>query len=97
MNTYPTLASGPPRHRLFAIEYHGPMCRSHHKGRFFKKPEQSDLATYGAVEDMWSRMQPACIPDDAIPRGDETDRLHRWGYRYYRQMFKSLVLQAVAD
>jgi adenine-specific DNA methylase len=44
MNTYPTLASGPPRHRLFAIEYHCPMCRSHHKGRFFKKPEQSDLA-----------------------------------------------------
>ena len=92
MNTYPMLMSGPLRHRLFAIEYHCPMCRSHHKGRFFKKPEQSDLATYVAVEDMWSRMQPAFIPDDAIPRGDETDRLHRWGYRYYRQMFNTRQL-----
>jgi hypothetical protein len=27
------------------------------------------------------------IPDDSIPPGDETTRLHRWGYRTYRQLF----------
>ena len=32
------------------------------------------------------------MPDDAIPGGDETDRLHRWGYRHYREMFNSRQL-----
>jgi len=26
-------------------------------------------------------------PDDEIPSGDETNRLHRWGYKHYREMF----------
>ena len=26
-------------------------------------------------------------PMTRFPRGDETDRLHRWGYRRYREMF----------
>ena len=29
---------------------------------------------------------------DKIPSGDETDRLHRWGYRYYRDMFNARQL-----
>ena len=28
----------------------------------------------------------------AIPRGDETDRLLRWGYRHYREMFNDRQL-----
>ena len=32
-------------------------------------------------------MRPRFVPADAIPAGDETNRLHRWGYRYYREMF----------
>ena len=27
------------------------------------------------------------VPDQFIPAGDETDRLHRWGYSRYREMF----------
>jgi adenine-specific DNA methylase len=92
MNRYPTPASGPPQHRMFAIEYHRMRCRSSHKGRFFKKPDASDLARYTAAENSWNSMQLAFIPDDAIPRGDETDRLHRWGYHYYRQMFNTRQL-----
>ena len=37
-------------------------------------------------------MPPTFIPGDAIPRGDETDRLHRWGYRHYHQMFNTRQL-----
>ena len=32
------------------------------------------------------------ITNAAIPPGDETDRLHRWGYRYYREMFNERQL-----
>ena len=92
MNRYPTPTSGPLRHRMIAIEYHCLRCRPSHKGRFFKKPDPSDLAQYTEAESVWSRIQPAFIPDDAIPRGDETDRLHRWGYSYYHQMFNTRQL-----
>lgn len=30
-----------------------------------------------------------------IPPGDETDRLHRWGYRHYRDMFNDRQLLAL--
>jgi putative DNA methylase len=32
------------------------------------------------------------VPDQEILAGDETDRLHRWGYRYYREMFNDRQL-----
>ena len=35
------------------------------------------------------------MPDDPIPGGDETDRLHRWGYRHYREMFNSRQLMGL--
>jgi adenine-specific DNA methylase len=92
MNSYPTPTSGPLRHRMFAIEYHCPSCRPYHTGRFFKKPDPNDLAQYTAAENIWRSMQPVFIPDDEIPGGDETDRLHRWGYRSYRQMFNTRQL-----
>ena len=31
-------------------------------------------------------------PNQAIPSGDETDWLHRWGYRHYREMFNDRQL-----
>jgi len=32
-------------------------------------------------------MRSRYVPDDEIPSGDETNRLHRWGYQRYREMF----------
>ncbi|MGO8672976.1 MAG: DNA methylase [Capsulimonadaceae bacterium] len=32
------------------------------------------------------------IPTDEIPDGDETERLHRWGYRRYRDLFNDRQL-----
>lgn len=86
-NLFPTPELGPPRHRLFALEYHCPVCKSGHSGRYFKKPDTQDLERIRASEKMWKEMQPRYVPDDKIPSGDETNRLHRWGYRYYREMF----------
>lgn len=103
-NTYPVPHSGPPRHRMFAIEYHCPHCKIHHKGRFFKKPEEKDLAKYAEAVSKWAQLCPQFVPDDPIPPGDETDRLHRWGYRHYREMFNArqllgleLSCQAIAE
>jgi len=87
-NHYPNAHLGPPRHRLFAMEYHCPKCKTSHAGRFFKKPDDHDLALITEVEERWSRMRPKkYVPDDEIPSGDETDRLHRWGYKCYHEMF----------
>ncbi|MBU2499375.1 MAG: hypothetical protein KKE57_10775 [Proteobacteria bacterium] len=32
------------------------------------------------------------VPDDPIPEGDESSRLHRWGYSHYKQMFNARQL-----
>lgn len=91
-NRYPDAALGAPVHRLFAIEYHCPRCKPSHVGRFFKKPDDEDMARIAEVEQRWSKMRPKYVPDDEIPGGDETDRLHRWGYARYREMFNNRQL-----
>lgn len=86
-NRYPDRTERPPRHRLFAIEYYNPKRKSRHRGRFFKKPDVADLARMAAASQRWERMSPRFVPEEEIPAGDETARLHRWGYRRYRDMF----------
>src|SRR3989338_5966084 len=92
INSYTQTSNGPPRHRMFAIEYHCPRCKPNHEGRFFKKPDADDLSNYGEAVESWQRMRADYVPEDKIPPGDETDRLHRWGYRYYREMFNERQL-----
>ena len=77
----------PYKHRLFALEYVNPLADSLPKGRLFKKPDKNDLANVRLAEEQWLKMKPRFVPDDVIPPGDETDRLHRWGYQKYREMF----------
>ncbi len=91
-NHYPDADLGAPRHRLYAMEYHCIKCKSSHAGRFFKKPDGQDMTRINEVESHWSRMRPKYIPDEKIPSGDESDRLHRWGYTHYREMFNSRQL-----
>ncbi len=91
-NQYPRSEQGPLGHRLFAIEYYNPVRKAGHKGRFFKKPDAKDLARLASLEDRWQRMRPRFVPDQEILPGDETDRLHRWGYSHYRQMFNTRQL-----
>lgn len=83
---------GPPRHRLFALEYFNPKRKSKHRGRFFKRPDAADLARVADAEGRWANAEPRFVPDDEIVAGDETDRLHRWGYQRYREMFNARQL-----
>ncbi len=94
-NRFPRPAAGPPRHRLFAIEYHNPSRKDGHAGRFFKRPDAADLARAAAAEARLAALTPSWVPPDAIPPGDETDRLHRWGYRSYRELFNARQLLAL--
>ncbi len=91
-NRYPSSEDGSPRHRMFAIEYHNPPRKAHHNGRFFKKPDAKDRARVAVATERWARVKAQFVPDDEIPAGDETDRLHRWGYSHYRQMFNDRQL-----
>jgi adenine-specific DNA methylase len=82
-----------PAHRMWAIEYHCTSCKPTHKGRFFKKPAELDFLAYERSTSWLERARGELpIPGDDIPRGDETDRLHRWGYRKFAEMFNDRQL-----
>jgi putative DNA methylase len=89
---YPRKDTGPLQHRLFAIEYTNPSRRSEHQGRFFKKPDSDDIASLANADRRFEALRAQYIPEQEIPPGDETDRLHRWGYRYYHQLFNNRQL-----
>ena len=91
-NRYPRADAGPLRHRLFAIEYFNPKRKAAHKGRFFKKPDAKDLARAEQAVQLWKEQQADFVPRDQIPAGDETNRLHRWGYHSYHELFNSRQL-----
>ncbi len=92
INRYPRPELGPPRHRLFAIEYFNPRQRERHKGRFFKKPDAKDLERVEQASKGWGETSAEFVPDQEILPGDETDRLHRWGYRFYRELMSGRQL-----
>jgi adenine-specific DNA methylase len=47
----------------------------------------TDLAHFAQAEECLRTSSQAYIPNESIPPGDETARLHRWGYEAYRQLF----------
>lgn len=90
--SYPAPDDGAPRHRMFAMEYHCRTCKPGHAGRFFKRPDAADLASYEHAKTLLGKSDTRFIPEDAILPGDETGRLLRWGYRHYREMFNERQL-----
>lgn len=94
ISSYPERNSGsPPKHRMWAIEYHCENCKPTHKGRFFKKPDTDDLAKFKKATRLFkNRNDSLPIPNDEIPLGDETKRLHRWGYKKFNEMFNERQL-----
>jgi adenine-specific DNA methylase len=85
--------SGPPKHRMWAVEYHCEQCKPGHRGRFFKRPDSDDLRRFQQAEQRYRELgHELPIPNDLIPDGDETKRLQRWGYRYFREMFNDRQL-----
>jgi hypothetical protein len=77
---------------MFAIEYYNPNRKNVHAGRFFKKPGEEDLKCFDSVVSRLKQLQPAFVPGQRIPVGDETARLHRWGYSHYRELFNERQL-----
>lgn len=92
LNNFPRPEAGPPCHRMAAIEYYNPHHRNGHAGRFFKKPDAKDLARALAAVERWQTFESSFVPQQEILPGDETDRLHRWGYRCYRDLFNERQL-----
>jgi len=86
-NKYPRSTAEPFRHRLFAIEYFNPSRKEGHVGRFFKKPDQFDLAKIDKVKKIRENSRLKFVPPDKIKAGDESSRLIRWGYKRYRELF----------
>lgn len=85
---YPAPDAKVPEHRMWGIEYYCVYCKPRHKGRFFKSPDDEDLEReQRAVATLNDLQGNFFIPEASIPSGDETKRLHRWGYRRYRDMF----------
>jgi len=91
-NVYPRPGDAPPKHRMFAIEYHNAKRKAAHAGRFFKKPDANDLAKSAAAANRWRQTATSFVPDQTILPGDETDRLHRWGYSKYSDLFNDRQL-----
>lgn len=96
-NRFPDRSSGPPPHRLVALEYFCPSCRHAHVGRYFKAPDALDLGKAAEAQARWDATIPQFVPEDEIPSGDETNRLHRWGYARYREMFGSRQLLGLEE
>ena len=88
----PSSSMAPYRRRLFALEYINPSCLKPHHGRFFKKVDAEDLARVAEAGSRLSKIRTRFVPDDIIPKGDETDRLLRWGYQRYRELFNERQL-----
>lgn len=83
----------PPVHRLFGIEYHCSQCYSNVQGRQFKTPDARDQALLKRATTLLRKMRGELpIPSDAIPPGDETTRLHRWGYQRWSELFSDRQL-----
>jgi putative DNA methylase len=78
----------PPRHVMFALEYHCARCkgRDGRRGRFFKGADARDQSRYAEAQCRLGKRAAAFIPDVEIPDGDETRRLHRWGYRKFSEL-----------
>jgi len=93
---YPEFCASPPEHLMWALEYHCEHCKPTHRGRFFKAPGAADLELYESARSRLEGMPALVIPEQAIPEGDETTRLLRWGYRRYREMFNERQLFGLA-
>jgi len=86
--------------RIVAIEYHCSECKSTHDGRFFKASDERDHRLDTEASERLNTAELQFVPDDQIPEGDETTRLHNWGYSSYRDLFTDrqlLTLNQLAE
>lgn len=89
---------GPPEHTLFALEYHCALCKARkgRRGRFFKGADAADHARFARARERFTAIESPFWPEDAIPPGDETNRLLRWGYQRFRDLHNERQLLGLA-
>jgi len=92
----PAKNPGPQPHELVAIEAHCPRCSTRGNGRLFKRPDEEDRARVRRATKLLKGVDTRWLPDEAIPPGDETGRLHRWGYTHYKELFNERQLLGLA-
>lgn len=79
---------GAPRHRMYGIEYQCSHCYGSIRGRQFKTPDNEDRERQAKATALLAQQRDRLrIPNDEIPPGDETNRLLRWGYRRWSELF----------
>ncbi len=88
----------PPQHAMFALEYHCHPCKKRHgrHGRFFKGASPDDHARFARARKRYSKLDSPFWPVDAIPLGDETNRLLRWGYKRFSDLHNERQLLGLA-
>lgn len=87
------LLTKPPVHRMYGIEYHCARCYGQVRGRQFKTPDAEDITrAERASQLLEDHREELLIPDQEIPAGDETNRLHRWGYHRWSELFSDRQL-----
>ena len=90
INTFPDKSLGAPQHRLFAMEYYCRFCA----GRADATPadfsrhrmRRNWLRYLRTPKNDGQKRAPSMSLTTNIPSGDETNRLHRWGYKHYNEM-----------
>jgi len=88
--------NGTPEHHLYAVEYNCSDCYSDVDGRQFKAPDEEDRRRVEEAKERFEAFGDQYVPDDEIPEGDESDRLLRWGYEKYREVFNSRQLYGLS-
>ena len=61
-------------------------------GGFSKGQTPRTWRRSSSADERFGSLRPEFVPPDEIPAGDETDRLHRWGYHHYRELFNNRQL-----
>jgi putative DNA methylase len=77
-----------PCERLVTIDYHCARCpRNGSPTHRFKAPGRGDVERLRRAERLCADSPSRFWPSELIPAGKETDRLLRWGYLRWRDLF----------
>lgn len=85
------------------IDYNGPTVPPtqnlvwRQSGKYYARQAPADQALYQQAEASWLNLRDSLpYPRSAVPRGQETDRLHEHHYQHWHQMFNPRQILALA-
>lgn len=86
-----------PWQRLVAVEYHCDPCASKPKAtrHSYKAADEHDHALFARAGRLAARRPSRFWPAELIPSGEETQRLLRWGYIEWKDLFNARQLHGL--